>query len=388
MGRPFTSMTAAALRLAATLMPLGLWVTGASACELCIQAANERLTLVDQLAFADRVVLASPDGESGQLKIVLTIKGGDQVGALLAEPFQPLQGKPLRDAFATAAETSRSEPLLLVSDGFHPSWTSLGTIGEENADWLRALAATVGYPDIDPGGLAQRMEPGLQHAQEAIWRERVLHALPHLGGGLHTVEEELAWSEIIRAPYGSLAVVAGQLPPDEVAEWLDDPAFASHIGGVLHLYGFVGGTEGGERVRERLMRAAEAHDAAALAPLLAAHLELEGPSRVDWIEAAYFADRSRSVAEIQAVLLALKLQGQANAAVPRARVIAALRRFIAERPPMAGSVALTLANWDYWGAKGDYEVILASGAIADPASEFAVTLYLQRAAAASQPSNR
>jgi hypothetical protein len=346
-GSQFPLFTVVALGVAAALPPFAFWPTGATACEICLAAAGELVTMADHLAVAERVVLAAPVAEGGRFRTVVVIKGGDPVGALLAEPV-------------AAAEVPPGEPLLLVGDGMRPGWTSLGPIASTNADWLRALAVS-----------------------RADWRERVLQALPHLGTGHHTVAEEIAWGEVGEAPYASLAAVRGRLEPDLVAGWLDDPAFAPHLGGALHIYGYLGDSEGATRIRARVVAASEAHDATLLGPLLTAHLELEGPSRIDWIETTYFADRSRSMAEIEAALLALKLQGEANATVPRARVIAAFRRFIAERPPMAGSIAATLAEWGCWDAKADFEALLASGAIADPASEFAVSLYLQRAAAAA-----
>lgn len=391
MNRLAPLLTAVGLRIMAALLPLSLSITGAVACELCLQAAKERLNLVDQLVYADRVVLARLDRANGQLTITVSIKGDDNPGTLIADSV-PLYGNPFRKPFFTAVMeskavmASKSEPFLLVGDGIHEGWTNLGTIGEENADWLRALAASPGSLEVDSGWGVVRAAPGSDTTQDAGWRERVLQALPHLGGSPRTIEWDLAWSEIVRAPYGSLAVVKGRLPAEQVSNWLNDPAFATYVGGVLHLYGYVGGADGAKRVRDRLLRAAETHDTVALAPLLAAHLELEGSSRVDWIETTYFADRSRSVAEIEAALLSLKLQGQADATIPRVRVIAALRHFIAERPAMAGPVALTLADWACWEAKGDFEAILASGAITDPASEFAVALYLKQAAGASQSS--
>jgi hypothetical protein len=87
--------------------------------------------------------------------------------------------------------------------------------------------------------------------------------------------------------------------------------------------------------------------------------------------------------EIEAALLALDVHGDANRTVPRERVIQAYRAFIRERPPMAGFVALQLADWDYWDAATEYAVLLKSNTIADPASEFAVVNYLQRAASAN-----
>ena len=384
-----TSLTAVAVRLAAAILPLGLSLTGAVACELCVKAANERLNLVDQLIHADRVVLARLDRPDGHLTIAASIKGDDRPGTLIAESV-PLYGDPVRKPFFTAVMearidlASRSEPFLLVGGGIHPGWTNLGTIGEENSDWLRSLAAASSSLKVDAGWGGIPAEPGSEAVQGETWRGRVLQALPHLDGTVRSLERDLAWSEILGAPYGSLAVAKGRLTPEQVSAWLGDPSFATEVAGILHLYGYVGGTEGAKRVRERLLRAAEAHDTAVLTPLLAAHLELEGPSRVDWIVETYFGDRSRSMAEIQAALVALRLQGEANATIPRVRVVSALRRFIAERPAMAGSVAMTLSDWACWEAREDFEAIMASGAIPDPASEFAVALYLKRAAEASR----
>jgi hypothetical protein len=45
-------------------------------------------------------------------------------------------------------------------------------------------------------------------------------------------------------------------------------------------------------------------------------LELRGPSRVGWVESMYFADRGRTMPEIEAALLALNVHGDANRTVP------------------------------------------------------------------------
>ena len=95
-----------------------------------------------------------------------------------------------------------------------------------------------------------------------------------------------------------------------------------------------------------------------LAAMIGADLELRGPSRVGWVEARYFADRTRTMPEIEAALLALNVHGDANGTVPRERVIQAYRAFIRERPPMAGFVAQQLADWDYWDVATEYAALL------------------------------
>jgi hypothetical protein len=109
---------------------------------------------------------------------------------------------------------------------------------------------------------------------------------------------------------------------------------------------------------------------------------LRGPSQLDWIEARFFADRARTMPEIDAALLALNVLGDANAAIPRARVIRAYRDFIGLRPAMAGFVAPQLEYWSAWDAAPDFSAIVRANAVSDPASQFAIDNYLRRAAEA------
>jgi hypothetical protein len=332
-------------------LPLGIvlalaWGTGAAACEVCLAAAGGRISLGDRLLHAEHAVIATAEG-GGTLRTVAVVKGDGSA--------------PVGDVRGVAVEG----PALLVEAGLQEGWISLGAIEPAEADWLRPIAAGDGD-----------------------WPERVRRALPRLRDGAHTLSEELAWGEIAAAPYASLAAARGRLDPGEVAGWLNDPQFAPHRAQALLLYGLVGGADDAVRIRSATEAAAAANDARLLGPLLVADLELGGSARLDWIEATYFADRSRTMAEIEGALLALRLQGEADVAVPRDRVVAAFRRLVAARPPLAGSVAPVLAAWGAWDASSDFEALLAAGSLVDPASEFAAQLYVQAARAAADPEAR
>lgn len=80
-------------------------------------------------------------------------------------------------------------------------------------------------------------------------------------------------------------------------------------------------------------------DVSELSALLVADMELRGAARVAWIEQTYLGDRGRWTPGLQAMLLALSEQGNANAAAPRARIVGAYRRFIRSGHPLAGYVA-------------------------------------------------
>jgi hypothetical protein len=173
-----------------------------------------------------------------------------------------------------------------------------------------------------------------------------------------------------------------RVDPASVEAWLDDPKLAPRRATYVTLLGFVGGPEDAQRLDQRIETALSSHDATALAAMIAADLQLGGPSHVAWIESRYFVDRNRTMPEIEAALLALYVLGDANGAIPRAAVIQAFRDFIRERPAMAGFVAPQLADWGCWDAAADYAAILKSNPNMDPASQFAIGIYLKSAAEA------
>ena len=344
----------------------------AVACQLCYEAARQSVTIGQRLDSADRVVLAVPLAGANQLRMVEVVKGKDAVGDIIADPVTDLD----------PAAAPGSDPYLLLRDPFASQWTSLGTIRAEYANWLRQLVATVFVKGDRPRPTWPSNMQTSSTLSYAGWRQRIALVLPYLENS-DPLAARIAWGELARAPYAIMDVARSQIDAAAVTRWLDDPKLASRHAAYTLLLGFVGGPADAARLELRIEAARSSHDTPNLAAMIGADLELRGPSRVDWVEAMYFADRSRTMPEIEAALLALNVHGDANRTVPRQRVIQAYRAFIRGRPPMAGFVAQQLADWDYWDAAMDYAALLKSNAIADPASEFAVVNYLQRAASAN-----
>ena len=213
------------------------------------------------------------------------------------------------------------------------------------------------------------------------WRQRIALILPYLENS-DPLAARIAWGELARAPYATLDVARSRIDATAVEAGWSNPKLVSRHAAYTLLLGFAGSADDAARLEQRIEAAWTAHDTTNLAAMIGADLELRGPSRVGWVEAMYFADRTRTMPEIEAALLALNVHGDANRTVSRERVIQAYRTFIRERPPMAGFVAPQLADWNYWDATTEYIALLKSNAIKDPASEFAVVNYLQRSAAA------
>ena len=343
---------------------------GAGACPLCYEAARQMMTEGVRLDSADRAVLAKRDVGDGSLRVVAVVKGEAAIGEKVAEPVADYS-----DA------TSAQEPSLLIASQSAPQWTSLGAAPLAYADWLRLVVATreiAGDRPRRPWPLTTATADVLSYEG---WRQRVELVLPYLENP-NPLAARLAWGELARAPYRAMDVARSQIDAAKVAAWIDDPKLAPRRAAYLMLLGFVGGPEDARRLDARLETALAAHDAKDLAALIAADLELGGPSHLEWIEARIFADRSRTMPEIEAALLALNVLGDANGSVPRARVIEAYRDFIRRRPAMAGFVAPQLAEWNYWDAAADYSALAKANATMDPASQMAIRLYLTRAAAA------
>src|ERR1700730_385474 len=359
-----------ASRLAAVFVLIS--AAAAVACPLCYEAARQMVTIGQRLDMADRVVLAVPLAGASQFRIVAVVKGKDAVGDIIADPVTSLD----------AATAPGCNPCLLVRDPLAPQWTSMGAIRAQYADWLRQLATTVFVKGDRPRPTWPSIMPMSSVLSYAGWRQRIVLVLPYLENSEPLVAQ-IAWGELARAPYAVMDVARSRIDAAAVESWLDDPKLASRHAAYTLLLGFVGGPADAARIEQRIEAAWNSHGATNLAAMIGADLELRGPSRVGWVEAMYFADRSRTMPEIEAALLALYVHGDANRTVPRQRVIEAYRAFIRERPPMAGFVAQQLADWNYWDAAPEYLALLKPNTITDPTSHFAVVNYLPRAASAN-----
>lgn len=347
----------------ATLLILG--AGAAEACQICFSALV--ITPGQQLDTADQAVLAMPVSAGNRLRIVEVVKGHDITNGIIEE----------EEVRVDAATLRTGKPLLLLRHKAVQRWSSIGSIGAEHAGWLRQLTATGDAARGRPRASWPRVAQTPSEPTEAEWLPRLALVLPYLEHS-EPLAAEIAHGEVSRAPYATLRLLKPQLQAAKIARWIEDPQLVARRSTYTLLLGIAGGPDDAARLEQRIDAAWRSRDAANLAAMLAADLELRGPSRVDWIEKAYFADRTRTMPEIDSALLALGVHGGANAAVPRDRVIGAYRLFMQERKAMAGFVAKQLADWEYWDATADYVALLESDAVKDPASHFAIVSYLQR----------
>jgi hypothetical protein len=345
---------------------LTLFTAGdSSACAICF--SGRFITVGQQLDAADQAVLALPVPNTGEFRVAVPIKGDSAVDATIAE----------RVPRVDAAALQSGKPILLLRNGRTRRWTSVGAIGADYAGWLRQLAATSTGARGRPGRAWRPSTETSSELTDMQQRERLSLVVPYLENP-EPLAAEIAHGEISRAPYAAMRSLKPQLEAAKIASWIDDPARAARHPTYLLLLGIAGTADDAARLEQRIDVAWRSNDATNLAAMLAAVLELRGSSRVGWIEQMYFADPNRMLPEIEAALLALGVHGVDNAAVPRERVIEAYRLFIRKRKPMAGFVAMQLADWGHWDATSEYITLLKEHPISDSVSHFAVINYLQR----------
>ena len=326
-----------------------LAVPVAHACPLCL--GGVLFAPGQQMDVAEQAVLAAPLADGTRWRVIEVVKGHAVAGHVITEAVDGVD----------AAAMRAGKPVLLLRHEQWTRWSSVGTIRVEYAGWLRQLAAT--GPRTDRA--------------DVDWRARLALVAPYFEDQ-EPLAALIAYGEIARAPYGALRSLKPRLDAATVARWLDDPNLAARRPAYTLLLGIAGRASDADRLEQRLDAAWASRDATNLGAMLAADLELRGPSRVAWIETIYLADRRRTMPEIAAALQALGEHGDENGAVPRARVIQAFLGLIKERPPMAGLVAAHLAEWEYWDAAAQYAALLASNTTLDPASRGAIVGYLER----------
>ncbi|MGV4796965.1 hypothetical protein [Rhizobium sp. F40D2] len=244
------------------------------------------------------------------------------------------------------------------------------------AGWLRQLAQTKQSAET-PKRIWPQLTLTSSYLTDAEWRDRIVVVAQQLESP-EALVAAIAYGELSRAPYAVTRLLKPQLDAAKLLTWTTDPKLASRRPAYTLLLGITGGAGTAIALEQQIDIAMKARDATNLSALLAADLELRGANRVDWLETTFFADSQRTLPEIQAALLALSVQGGADGIVPRRRVIEAYRYFIKARKPMAGFVAMELADWEAWDATADYVAIIRSKAVRDPAEQFAILSYLKR----------
>lgn len=336
--------------LAVTLLWAG---TGAIACPLCMGAFQQ--SKAQELVSAPHAVLAVPTAEPGRFRVIEVVKGERPASGSVNGAY-PRNGPALQ-----AAESTRGKSLLLVRDELFPTWTILGVIGADHLGWLRKLAVE---------------KPAAEMSLDD-WRARAALALPYIESH-EPLAAEMAYGELAEVPYPALRTLKSHLAAPALRRWIADPERTARQPLYFLLLGIAGNAQDAAALERRLDAAWTSSDATNVGPMIAADLELRGPARMAWVDEKYMRDRRRSTQELEAALLALSVQGNANGAIPRERVVQSYRTFIKEHRDVAGFVAQDFAAWQYWDAVPEYLALLKSSTPQQYPSRIAIVVYLRQ----------
>lgn len=318
----------------------------ATACPLCLGAF--RSSVAQQLVDLQHVVLAQPSTDGRNYRVVAVIKGE-----------RPADGIVPADAIQLDVVVAATATLLLIRDDAWSMWVGVGAVAPEHEGWLREIAAGKRSSDMNVDE----------------WRDRVALMFPYLEHREPLVAE-IAYGELAAAPYAALLAAEPRLVAPEIRRWIADPRLTARQPLYLLLLGIAGDAQDATVLERRLEASWVAGDTTNLASMIAADLQLRGPSRMAWVDAKYMGDRLRSTRELEGALLALSVLGNANVAIPRERVIQSYRLFMQEHKELAGFVAWDLAAWQYWGAVPAYLALIKSNVRQHFASRVAISAYL------------
>lgn len=330
----------------------------AIACPLCMGGFQQ--SEAQDLVTAPHAVLAVRTADPSRFRVIEVIKGDRPAGGTV-EGSYPRNGHQF-----DAAGSSTGKALLLIRDDVLPRWTILGTIGADHAGWLRKLAA--GKPAVE-----RRPED---------WRARAALVLPYLESR-EPLAAQIAYDELTAAPYATLRTLKSRLSAPAIRRQVADPERLARQPLYLLLLGIAGNAQDAAGLEQRLEAAWRSGDATNVGPMIAADLELKGASRMAWVDEKYMRDQRRSSRELEAALLALSVQGNANGFVSRERVIQSYRTFINAHQDVAGYVAQDLASWQYWGAVPEYVALMKSSTPQQYPSRIAIVMYLRQSPNAS-----
>jgi hypothetical protein len=304
--------------------------------------------VAQQLVDLPYEVLVQPSADGRGYRVVAVIKGERPAGGIIPA-----------DAIQMDFVVAPNATLLLVRDEAWSMWVGVGAVAVEHASWLRRIAAGKRSSDMN----------------EDEWRARIALMLPYLEHREPLVAE-IAYGGLSAAPYAALLAAKPSLAAPAIRSWLGDPKLTARQPLYLLLLGIAGDPRDATTLELRLEALWIARDATNLASMIAADLQLRGPSRMAWVDAKYMGDRLRSTRELEAALLALSVLGNANGEIPRERVIQSYRLFMQEHKELAGFVAWDLAAWHYWGAVPLYLALIKSNVRQNFASRVAVLAYL------------
>ena len=330
------------------LMLLG--VPSAWSCAICAPAEAQN-TLSHQIWAAQSVVLARP-GQPGQGSSVLAVLKGIAPSAVPAQAGM---------AEGVMPKVAPDEAQLWVLSAGSQSWRLAGVVPLGRLPWLQSFARLGRAADTTTAG----------------WPGRLAFLVKSLEDPNGLIAQA-TYEEIAVAPFGAMRTLKPMLDREALERWFARPGLAARRPLYALLLGVAGNELTAQGLQAELLSRKSGLASADLSAMLAALIELRGEVALDWIERHYLADPARPDSDLQAVLLALSVQGSDGQRISRERIVATYASWVRQQRSRAGLVASDLAAWGRWEFGSQFAGILQSGEALSFASRYAMVLYLMR----------
>ena len=308
-------------------------INSASACFVCRVPYQ---SLLDKVEGSEQVIVARPvDQTQSRWQIVRVLKANDSFG------FNQLVTN------IDSGQISSGESQLLRRAAVTDAWTNEGVVDRELLGFLIGAIELSSKPPRSNSD--ERKSPSLQ-----FFLPYLEHTNPWIA--------DSAFHKLLNAPYKDVRKLGKDLKPQELLELIENPQLPTKRRSLyITLLGFCGGQRESTRFRQWIDERWKNKQSGDLAVLLAAHAELNGKATIQFIEQSYLQNRDRNLDEIIEAVAALRVHGEADGKIPRARIQASYHLFLKERPPLLELIIEDCARWKDWSIAPQLIEIYAGG---------------------------
>ena len=312
----------------ALLALLGLALIGAAA-EACPFCSAVSLTFTEEINSSDVAVIAklikAPEQPKGQ-GLGATDAGTAEFEILdVLKGAEPLRGKRIFETLYFGDSPVGSTFLVMGTEPPAIKWNSPIVISERGRSYIRHALQL----PKEGGDRLVYFQDFLEDADESLTRD--------------------AYDEFAKAPYAAVKELKGRLKHDKILEWIKNPKVpASRRRLYLTLLG-VHNDPKDAAVLEEMLRSSDREGKAGLDALIAAYLTLRGADGLPLVEELFLKNKQAEYTDTYAAIMALRFHGQEEKAIPRERLLSALRHML-DRPQLADLIIPDLARWEDWSA--------------------------------------
>ena len=156
-----------------------------------------------------------------------------------------------------------------------------------------------------------------------------------------------SYDEFAKAPFNEIKALKPRMHHDKLVGWIKSPEVTpSRRRLYLTMLG-VCGSDADLPMLEETIRSDNRDMKTALDAVIGAYLMLRGEAGVPLIEEQFLTNKDADYTDVYAAITAIRIMGQEETDIPRARLVAALRHML-DRPKYADMVIADLARWEDW----------------------------------------